>query len=397
MPVCIGERRPRARRLNLCLVMFAASAFMFGLPWNAGASSLDGSYQAAPGEANQIVIDSDPGAGTFSYTDEGVSSIDNGPFSPCTVSGNTATCENPNHSLVYEVYAEDLNDTISDQQQPGYPVGWGFDLFGGAGDDRISVVSSFDFVDGGSGNDVLTGGSGTQTLIGGGHMEDHSTVSPTSGPDDDQIQGGGEVDFLFGGPGTDHLDGGAALDEVEGGDGNDTVVGGAGNDELDFARGDGGGSDVLDGGEGDDIIVGSYDEGTPDLILCGDGTDRAQIGVNDVMDSQCERVEQLVSCPATAAAGPCQFTLQVSAARASAQKASSSARTLRGKRLILGQARVHLQPGKQKTVEIWLKSHPLGAVLKKRSKARGFIDTLKPRRKHRAAKRVARTRFALTR
>jgi hypothetical protein len=375
----------------------ALCVFALSLARGAAASSVDGSYQAAPGEANQIAIDSVPGAGTFTYTDGGVSSIDSGPFSECTVSANQATCPNPNHSLVYEVFAEDLNDTISDRQDPGYPVGYGFDLFGGAGDDQINVVSSFDIVDGGSGNDVITGGRGTQTMIGGGHMEDHDTASPATGPDDDQIQGMDGIDFLFGGPGTDNLDGGADTDEVEGGDGNDTLVGGAGNDEIDIGRGDGGGSDVLDGGEGDDMIVGAYDEGAPDQIRCGDGMDRAQIGVNDVMDSQCERVEQLVSCPAMAGAGPCAFTLQVSAIRAHAGKAASSARATRGKRVILGRARTHLQPGRQKMVEIWLKSHPLGKVLKTRSKARGFIDTLKPRRKHRVAKRVARTRFALTR
>ncbi len=386
------ERKQRGRRSAVGTAAFVTCVLAGVFPNAAGASTVDGDYRAAPGEANQLVIDRQDEVGTFTYTDTGVSSIDNGPFSPCTVSGNQATCPRPSASLIYEVSTGDMNDTISDPR-PGY----GFEVFAGAGNDEITAAGDMDLVDGGSGNDVLTGGPGSQGLIGGGRMEDPSTLSPASAPDDDRIEGRGGVDFLFGGPGTDHLDGGDATDEVEGGGGNDVLIGGPGNDELDLQSGDGGGSDVMDGGQGDDVIVGAYDDGAPDDISCGPGIDRVQIGANDRIDSACERVQELISCPPAAGAGPCDFTVEVSANAAASGKAAGASASRMGKRIRLGSRTAHLQPGRTKSLEIWLKARGVRSALKAHASVRGLIKTSLRHRKNRKPQSVARIRFALAR
>jgi Ca2+-binding RTX toxin-like protein len=356
------------------------------------ASTVSGDYLAAPGEANHIVIDRQDSAGTFTYTDTGVSSIDNSPFSPCTVSGNQATCPRTNSSLLFEVFSGDMNDTISDPQ-PGYM----FNMYAGSGNDEITATSSIDIADGGPGDDLLIGSSGSQALIGDGNRDDSGDYSsaPPAPPNNDRLIGKDGVDFLIAGPGADSLDGGDGVDELEGGDGNDTEIGGAGNDEIDFARTEGGGSDVLDGGEGDDIIVGSYDQGAPDAISCGPGMDRAQIGANDRIDSECERVEQLVSCPAEA--GPCNFTVLVSVSESGMGAGASAARAHRGKRITLGVRNAHLQPGRQKSVEIWLNRGAVRAALRQHATARGLIDTKVRHRKRQKPKTMSRTRFGLAR
>src|SRR5438552_2415590 len=120
----------------------------------AHASKVDGGYVAGPGEANHIVIDRQESAGTFTYTDSGVSSIDNGPYSACTVAGDQATCPRTNPSLIFEVFSGDMNDTISDPQ-PGYM----FNMYAGSGNDEITAAGSLDIADGGPGDDLLVGSS----------------------------------------------------------------------------------------------------------------------------------------------------------------------------------------------------------------------------------------------
>ncbi len=69
---------------------------------------------------------------------------------------------------------------------------WGWEVWGGAGADRLTVGGGNDTLDGGAGNDSLRGGAGD--------------------------------DLLFGKAGHDTLDGGLGVDTMDGGEGNDTFI-----------------------------------------------------------------------------------------------------------------------------------------------------------------------------
>jgi Ca2+-binding RTX toxin-like protein len=95
----------------------------------------------------------------------------------------------------------------------------GFEVNGGAGNDRISFFHDIPVpvtLRGGPGNDRLAGGAGSDKLLGG------------SG--NDKLVGNGGDDWLFGGPGEDHLYGGPGNDRLAGGPGEDVLVGGPGHD-----------------------------------------------------------------------------------------------------------------------------------------------------------------------
>ncbi|HVO54450.1 MAG TPA: hypothetical protein VMT37_08560 [Solirubrobacterales bacterium] len=95
----------------------------------------------------------------------------------------------------------------------------GFEVNGGAGNDRVSLTRAVKVpatLRGGPGDDRLTGGSGNDKLLGG------------SG--NDRLVGGGGEDWLFGGPGKDRLYGGPGDDRLVGGPGEDVLVGGPGRD-----------------------------------------------------------------------------------------------------------------------------------------------------------------------
>ena len=125
---------------------------------------------------------------------------------------------------------------------------------------------------GGLGKDVLHGGSGA-----------------------DQVDGGGNTDFVYG-------EGGA--DKIHGGNGDDVLIGGSGNDILwgDF------GGDYLKGGAGVDRFFGGYGndlidsrDGLTEHVYCGDGTDRVEADLRDIVNSDCEKV---VRRPAIQAPAP---------------------------------------------------------------------------------------------
>jgi Ca2+-binding RTX toxin-like protein len=108
------------------------------------------------------------------------------------------------------------------------------DVFGGSGDDRISLGNAAlppAQLFGGQGNDVLTGGAGADQLFGG---IGNDTLN--GGDGDDMLFGGAGDDRVVGGKGTDTAFLGAGNDTFvwNPGDGNDTVEGGAGFDTLDF-------------------------------------------------------------------------------------------------------------------------------------------------------------------
>jgi Ca2+-binding RTX toxin-like protein len=159
-------------------------------------------------------------------------------------------------------------------------------IFGGTGNDVISVAGGADTIGGGLGQDRLvlryelsstglflnidenTGNSiassnglsitGIETFefrLGSGN----DTVYAGSGDDDFYGNGGNDVflgragsDVAFGGMGEDDLYGGADQDDLDGGADDDVLYGGNGNDGLSGGTG----HDVLHGGSGDDHMSG---------------------------------------------------------------------------------------------------------------------------------------------
>lgn len=218
-------------------------------------------------------------------------------------------------------YGDSGNDTVTGSLSNG---GYAY-LYGGAGDDRLSLTGTVggsasgdedsDTVSGASGNDTLLGGAGADSLNGGGGndlMSDDTGVyftwpepSSASASGDDTLLGGAGNDTIQSTGGADSIDGGGAIDVVNInrtlsanavvfiptatnittslGVGNGTVVnvetfgitGTAFADTLVGLAND----DTLYGGGGADSIAGGagYDE-----MLGGDGNDSIDAGVDGV-------------------------------------------------------------------------------------------------------------------
>lgn len=130
----------------------------------------------------------------------------------------------------------------------------GFEISGGAGDDKIVLyrIPVPATLVGGSGADYLEGGKSPDWLQG--------------GPGNDRLVGDGGGDVLSGEGGSDRVIGGMGKDRIDGGGGNDFLLGGAGADELQG----GAGNDMLNGGPGDDTLVGGPGR---DLLFGGPGRD----------------------------------------------------------------------------------------------------------------------------
>ena len=126
--------------------------------------------------------------------------------------------------------------------------------------------------------------------------------SLTGSADDESFKGFAGADVIGGGPGRDAIDGGDGADTIRGGDGADRLNGGRGRDTI----GGGAGADTINGGAGADVIQGGagrdtiaagagddvvrvWADGTPDVVDCGGGNDRAVIGSSDTA-TRCETV-----------------------------------------------------------------------------------------------------------
>ena len=113
-----------------------------------------------------------------------------------------------------------------------------FSVDGGAGDDRISNLTSAGMrASGGAGNDVLEGGSASDALR---DSFGRDTLRGNGGPDvltTELSQADGLVDTLEGGSGDDDMRGGTNNDILRGGSGNDTMRGGLGADTFDGGSG----------------------------------------------------------------------------------------------------------------------------------------------------------------
>jgi RTX calcium-binding nonapeptide repeat (4 copies) len=365
------------------MVLLAAAA----LPAAAGASQivLGGDYVAAPGEVNQLTIDKH--AADFTYTDLGVATIDPGD-SLCSGSDNQLNCPFDSPALTFVVLTGDQNDTIT-STQPGYPY---IELQAGTGDDMITANAFLPAV-GGPGNDHLVGGPGNDWFTGGSGRFDPKGADAL--PDNDTIEGNGGGDGVHGDLGDDVIDGGEGGDSIEGDDGNDVLRGGPGDDFL-----DGGGiccapidagSDLLDGGDGDDRMAGSRD-GAPDIFTCGPGTDTAEVGLGDQVASDCEEIDQFVSCPGN---GGCSVEMFVTAPAPPARAASAAASKRQAKRVILGAKKTKLNSRATKPISLRLKRGRLAKVLRGDGKAKAVLEVKLLKKKQKPKRN--RTPFALTR
>ena len=153
-------------------------------------------------------------------------------------------------------------------------------IFGGDGDDRISITNCIETeIHGEAGNDNISGGSCNDNVFGGAGRDvilvGEGDNIADGGPGNDTIQGRSGVDILRGGTGNDWISGGAGNDELFGDEGNDRIIGGGGHDLLVGAFG----SDILLGGTGHDVLVGGFGfdslrgNNGDDLLIGGLGLD----------------------------------------------------------------------------------------------------------------------------
>jgi len=153
------------------------------------------------------------------------------------------------------------------------------------------------------------GAARTTTLQVSADIAEDGTFVGTSGADtvsgteaDESFKGYAGGDTIGGGPGRDTIDAGDGADTVRGGAGADTLNGGHGRDTI----GGGAGADIINGGAGDDVIQGGagrdtvsagpgddivrvWADGSPDVVDCGGGEDKAVIDSTDEA-TRCETV-----------------------------------------------------------------------------------------------------------
>ena len=167
-------------------------------------------------------------------------------------------------------------------------------VYGGPGDDRVSVVSQH-YLYGGSGDDTLHADSGG--YISGGSGDDNLTADSVLvyGAFDTTISGGSGNDTISSGVFDSLLIGGSGEDDVKGGDGSilkggsgddvlfsatliagATLRGGTDNDELRAGTG----GDLLKGDSGDDSFVGNSNA----TMIGGSGNDYFIDGIIDYSD-----------------------------------------------------------------------------------------------------------------
>ncbi|MGO4527334.1 M10 family metallopeptidase C-terminal domain-containing protein [Microvirga sp. 2MCAF35] len=146
-------------------------------------------------------------------------------------------------------------------------------LFGGGGNDALDGGGGNDTLWGGNGDDIIWGGAGADTLDGGhgidtldyirsGSVYVDLRTGTTSGQaagdvisNFENVIGGSGNDTLYGSHDSNKLNGQSGNDIIAGADGNDTLYGEAGNDLIEG----GAGADTLNGGDGTDTLSYSDD------------------------------------------------------------------------------------------------------------------------------------------
>ncbi len=152
-------------------------------------------------------------------------------------------------------------------------------IVGSSGLDIISGGAGDDIIDGGAGDDIIHGGAGADTLDGGAGNDTLSYEGDTAGVvvdlKGDTASGGdaqGDIISNFenvtGGSGDDKLFGNDQANILEGGSGDDTLRGSAGADTLVGGAGD----DTLKGGSGADTLTGGADADTFKMVGKGHDT-----------------------------------------------------------------------------------------------------------------------------
>ncbi|MBL4919354.1 NosD domain-containing protein [Szabonella alba] len=178
-------------------------------------------------------------------------------------------------ALVYEAPEEagehNASFDVSDGVNPAVPLSVTLTV-SAAVDGLLTGTPGADLLDGAAGNDTIAGGAGADTLFGGSGIDtlDYSASTQSvavrlwnltaSGGDaeGDVISG---FENIIGGSGNDTLTGDNAANELTGGEGHDFLFAVGGNDLLFGGNGNdslygGAGADTLYGGDGDDLVYG---------------------------------------------------------------------------------------------------------------------------------------------
>ena len=140
------------------------------------------------------------------------------------------------------------------------------EIYGHAGEDKLTGGGGNDLLDGGDGDDDLKGGPGDDVLIG--------------GADNDRLDGGSDGGSDT--PGNDILVGGSGDDDLKGGRGRDLLIGGSGND-------------TLHGGKDDDLLIGGIAEFENDLAALDAALDQWEADQETVPEAIGEVTDDLDS------------------------------------------------------------------------------------------------------
>ncbi len=210
--------------------------------------------ESPPGEANNIVVTQSQSAGTTVITDTaGVQPSSNSNLTGNCVAETTTRMSCPGiHTLVW-VRAGALNDSVALALEVPASAG------------QLSVpttpnvnIASVDTVEGGGGDDMI---------------DASRTVNLSSRPM--VLDGDDGANLVIGSPGKDTIDVAAGTNTVQAGAGDDTVVGqfpGTGILNPQPAR----------------------EDGSTDVIACGEGIDRAAPGRGDSLKIDCEKMAREV-------------------------------------------------------------------------------------------------------
>jgi hypothetical protein len=249
-------------------------------------------YQAAPGESNNLTITSPFFTGKYYFTDTGATSI-TVPSPTCTVvDGQHVNCPMSAFTSA-AVNLDDGNDSVDAMSLQVHVT-----LNGGAGDDSLRGGQGNDTLNGDGGNDTLRGTGGADTFSGGDGTDTVTYSGRTTGitasmdgvandgdpGENDNVQS--DVENLVGTSGNDTLTGSDGANTLEGGPGNDTLDGGAGDDTLIGGLG----ADSFSGGEGVDTV--SYADAIAPVSASIDGV--ANDGLPAEGDNVQSDVENLV-------------------------------------------------------------------------------------------------------
>ena len=197
-------------------------------------------------------------------------------------------------SVSYVTRTADLTvtlDGVADDGESGEGDNVGVDIenvTGGLGDDTITGSAAANTLLGGPGDDVLDGAAGADLLSGGIGIDtvDYSARTLAVSVDLDGASDDGEpgendnvladIEDILGGSGPDVL---------RGSSGANRILGGPGADDIDGLAG----PDTIEAGAGDDTI--QAEDGTTDVVGCGEGQDSLTRDTQDIVVEDCENVE----------------------------------------------------------------------------------------------------------